>query len=358
MSLNLEMARNVWECALPKGCNKLVLQCFIHHLNAKENTAYFGLSWPGVPRVAKMCGMSERSVQCHIRALQAAGILRARVRTGRTTRYSIHIDSLVQLVFEPETVLLDAPDVGSQPVDNSKNPAEIVDNSAPTPATFAQTLPVFAPQPAENDTKPVEICTLTLNRTLTEPLGTAAPALPASALMIDSVKPEVLAAFAAIRKAKRKEPVTAKVIEEICQQAHLAGLTLEQALQHCCHPDRKWARFEASWMQPGGASTSSRSRTATTMPTPAAALWKPPVSAPAAPEIRAAEQQRQRQLLQTRPEPVAGIQLGRPGPGWAHAIVHKHQSGQSVTRTQLREACLALKITPASLSAAHTDRTH
>ena len=39
-------------------------------------------------------------MQGHIRALERAGILRARLRTGRTTRYSIHTDSLVPLVFE------------------------------------------------------------------------------------------------------------------------------------------------------------------------------------------------------------------------------------------------------------------
>ena len=167
--------------------------------------------------------------------------------------------------------------------------------------------------------------------------------------MIDSVKPEVLADFAAIRKAKRKGPVTAQVIEEICQQAHLAGMTLEQALQHCCHPERKWARFDASWMHAKPSSSH-----AATVPTPAAALWKPPVSTPAAPDVRAAGCQRLNLIKHTPPAPVppvVGIELGA-GPGWAHAIVAKHLAGQRVSRASLHDACIALKITPASLRTA------
>jgi len=344
-SLNLQLTRKVWLSALPRGVSKVVLLCFCQHAN--DGT---GLSWPSVVRVARMCGMSERTVQCHIRKLEQAGILVARLRTGRTTRYTIHLNSLGPLVFESETVVL-ADDLAknNQPMDNFNNPAEIVNNSSITPATFAENMQGFAPQLAENDKKPVEICTLTINRTINEPKGTAVPALPASALMVDSVNPEVLARFAAIRKTKRKGPVTAEVIEEICRQAHLAGLTLEQALQHCCHADRKWARFEASWMQAKPSSSN-----AATVTTPAAGLWKPPVSQLAKPEIRIAELQRQRQICQTRPEPVAGMRLGRPGAGWAHAIVHKYQSGQPVSRTSLREACLVLKIMPASLSTTNT----
>ena len=235
MSLNLDLAAKIWRSALPKGCSRLVLQCFTHHLNDEK-----GLSWPSIRRVAHMCGMSERTVQLHVRALQAAGILRARLRTGHTTHYSIHLDALTPLVFKSDTVVLDV----GQAVDNSK---ESVGNSEESVGIDKE--PVGnETQPEKIDKEIVENFTLTLNRTLTEPPGTAAPALPVSAMMIDSVNPKVLADFAAIRKAKRKGAVTAEVIEEICQQAHIAGLSLEQALKHCCHPDRKWARFEASWM--------------------------------------------------------------------------------------------------------------
>lgn len=81
------------------------------------------------------------------------------------------------------------------------------------------------------------------------------------------MNPQVLADFAAIRQAKRKGPVTAAVIEEM-QQAHLAGLTLEQALQTCCDPRRRWALFEAGWLQaaPGGCAISPAATAATPEP--------------------------------------------------------------------------------------------
>ncbi|MCX7258124.1 MAG: hypothetical protein NTZ64_15790 [Polaromonas sp.] len=159
------------------------------------------------------------------------------------------------------------------------------------------------------------------------------------------MKPEVLADFAAIRKTKRKGPVTAAVIEKICQQAHLAGLTLAQALQTCCDPRRRWARFEASWLRaaPAGGASS-----AATLTTPAPALWQPPESKPAAPEVVAAGRARIAALRQR----VVGAGLGcGASKGWAHAAIEKHQSGQPVRRAVLLDACAVLKLDPASLAA-------
>ncbi len=326
MSLNLDMTAKLWLSALPKGINKLVLLCFCQHLNDTS-----ALSWPSISRVARMCGMSERTVQCHVRALQRAGILLARLRIGRTTQYSIDLRALAPLQFAT------APDL-FEPADNA-NPAVFAadgaDSGTPPPQIAASTPANPAPITAFNSEKNIK--------------GTAAPALPDTVMMIDGVNPQTLADFAAIRKTKRKGAVTAAVIEEICQQAHLAGMTLQQALTKCVKA--KWARFEAAWLE---RSAQAENRFGgggrpicawETTPMPASALWKPPVSTPASPEIRAAEQQRQRQIRQTPPEPVTG-------PGWAHRIVQRHQSGERVSHAVLRDACLALKIAPASLSAA------
>jgi len=320
-SLSLDLAAHLWRCALPRGISKLVLQCFCHHVNNES-------------------GLSARAVQGHVRGLVKAGILRPRLRIGHATRYTVHLDGLALLVF-PSTL-----GGGVAVPGDLWQDASAVDNPAPTPAVFAAT-------PAENDTPPPQISTLTpaesapitvLNsKENTE--GTGAPVLPAALMMIDGVNPQVLADFAAIRKAKRKGPVTAAVIEEICQQAHLAGLTLEQALQTCCDPRRRWARFEAGWLQaaPGGWAS-----TATTAATPAPALWKPPVAKPAAPEVVAAGRARIAALRQA----TVGAGLGSSkGCGWAHAAIEKHKSGQPVRRAVLLDACAALRLDPASLGA-------
>ena len=334
-SLSLDLAAHLWRCALPRGVSKLVLQCFCHHLNNESS-----LSWPSIVRVALMCGMSERTVQGHVRALVKAGILRPRLRIGHATRYTVHLDGLAPLVFPSM--------LGGGVAAQGKlwQGAGAVDNPAPTPAVFAATH-------AENGTPPPQISTLTPaesapitvlnNKENTE--GTGAPALPATLMMIDGVNSKVLADFAAIRKTKRKGPVTAAVIEEICQQAHLAGLTLEQALQTCCDPRRKWARFEAGWLQaaPGGCVISRAATTATP------ALWKPPVAKPATPEVVAAGRARIAALRQA----TVGAGLGSSkGCGWAHAAIEKHQSGQPVRRAVLLDACAALRLNPASMSAA------
>jgi len=93
-SLSLDLAARLWRCALPRGTSKLVLQCFCHHVN---NTS--GLCWPSIARVARMCGLSERAVQGHVRGLIKAGILRPRLRIGHATRYTVHLDGLAPLVF-------------------------------------------------------------------------------------------------------------------------------------------------------------------------------------------------------------------------------------------------------------------
>lgn len=327
-SLSLDLAARLWRCALPRGISKLVLQCFCHHVNNES-----GLSWPSIARVALMCGLSARAVQGHVRGLVTAGILRPRLRIGHATRYTVCLDGLTPLAFAS------TPGAGA------------VDKQAPTPAAFA------AP-PAENGTPspqistptPAESAPITVLNRQENTEGTGAPALPSALLAVDGVKPEVLADFAAIRQAKRTGPVTAAVIEAIGQQARLAGLSLEQALLTCCDPRRRWARFEAGWLQaaPGGR-VISPAATATTVTTPAPALRKPPVAKPAAPEVVAAGRARIAALRQA----AVGAGLGSSKScGWAHAAIEKHQSGQPVRRAVLLDACAALRLNPASLAAA------
>ena len=75
--LDLDMTAKIWRSALPHGI-KQVLLCFTHHFNAAG-----GLSWPGIPRVARMCGMSERTVQGHTPALERTGRRLIALQCGR-----------------------------------------------------------------------------------------------------------------------------------------------------------------------------------------------------------------------------------------------------------------------------------
>ena len=337
-SLSLDLAARLWRCALPRGTSKLVLQCFCHHVN---NTS--GLCWPSIARVARMCGLSERAVQGHVRGLVTAGILRPRLRVGHATRYTVHLDGLTPLVFAS------APGGGVVVRDDVWQGAGAVHRPAPTPAVFAAPAAKnYTPPPQISTLTPAESAPITVLNIQQNTEGTGAPALPIVLNRVDGVRPEVLADFAAIRQAKRMGPVTAAVIEVIGQQARLAGLSLEQALQTCCDPRRRWARFEAGWLSaaPGGFGFSPAATIATVT---APALWKPPVAQPAAPEVVAAGRARIAALRQA----TVGAGLGSSkGCGWAHAAIEKHQSGQPVRRAVLLDACAALKMNPASLRGA------
>ena len=354
--LSLDLAARLWRCVLPRGVSKLVLQCFCHHINNES-----GLCWPSIARVALMCGLSERAVQGHVRRLVTAGILRPRLRIGHATRYTVHLDALAPLVFRP------TPGAGAswpaEPWPGVAVPAEpqpahagAGDNAAPTPAAFAAPPAENAPVPPQLSTPtPAESAPITVFNFKENIEGTGAPALSAAPVLIEGVAPEILADFAAIRKTKRKGPVTAAVIEEICQQAHLAGLTLAQALQTCCDPRRRWARFEAGWLRPapggwaGGAQSANAAHTASSAaPLTTPAPWQPPVFKPAAPEVVAVGRARLQALRQSIVGAGAGCGASK---GWAHAAIEKHQSGQPVRRAVLLNACAALKLDPASLSA-------
>jgi hypothetical protein len=357
---SLDLAAKIWRSAMPAHCNKLVLQCMVHHVNDES-----GLCWPSVERVALMCGMNTRTAQRHLRALQAAGLLRPKLRTGRTTHYSVHLDGLVGLVFPSATVVLDA-----EPVDNSTAPPE-------QPAKNDEELSKNDTQPDKNDAQCVEIATLTVDRTveLTED-RTAAPASPVALPSIEEVKPETLADFAACRKAKfgrsTKGRFTAALIDSIRAEATLAGLTLQAALEHCCHPERRWASFKAEWLKPKTASQPAPAAPVKvwapdTTPIPPAQAATPAGPPPepvklATPEVVAAALTAYRAKCPpapaAKPAPAGApampsgasdISIAADAPPWAVAIVTKHRSGQPVSRNSLHTACQTLKIDPTIL---------
>lgn len=337
--LSLDLAARLWRCALPRGASKLVLQCFCHHVN---NTS--GLCWPSIARVALMCGLSERAVQGHVRRLVTAGILRPRLRTGHATRYTIHLDGLVPLVFPTPAAF------AATPAENASPPPQV---STPTPAESA-------PRTVFNFQKNIKV--------------TATPALPDALLLAEGLPPQVLADFAAIRAKKKLGALNATALDALCSQAAIAGLTLAQVLAICC--TRNWGRFEAAWLTDtrrspaSSASANPASTNANTVPAPPAGPPPEPPAPPkrAAPEVVAAGRQRLQEIRQTMcgapampamPTGAREIRIAPDAPSWAVAIVNKQRTGEYVNRTALHDACTVLKLDPASLrrAASHDART-
>jgi hypothetical protein len=276
--INLDTVAKIWRSALPKGCNKLVLQAFAHHINSDPEHPHFGLAWPSVKRVALMCGMKERTAQAHIRTLRAAGLLRPQRRAGATTLYAVVTDSLEPLVFTTDIVDLDA---DGKPVDNSRTTAfRAVDNLAapcPSPANFAKIRQDFCAPRADfcsGDYQNLHPkASLTFDLKLEDSQSPAAPASPVQPYPhFGDIKPETLADFAASRKSKfgpgAKGKVTAELISQIAAEAELAGMTLQAALEHCCHPERRWASFKAEWFKPKAPASAPPAPVAVFVPEP------------------------------------------------------------------------------------------
>lgn len=85
------------------------------------------------------------------------------------------------------------------------------------------------PQPTINN-KPLTINNIK-NKSLTPPSG---------------VDPDVFQDFVTLRRSK-KAPVTATAIKGFEQEAIKAGMTLQQAMEHCC--SRGWTGFKAEWLK-------------------------------------------------------------------------------------------------------------
>jgi hypothetical protein len=59
------------------------------------------------------------------------------------------------------------------------------------------------------------------------------------------VSPQLVADWIAVRKAKRAGPLTETVITGLGREADKAGISVEQAVRHCC--EAGWAGFKAEW---------------------------------------------------------------------------------------------------------------
>lgn len=186
-----------------------------------------------------------------------------------------------------------------------------------------------------------------------------------------------MADFAACRKDKfgrgAKGKITVELIDSIRAEAAIAGMTLQAALEHCCHPDRRWASFKAEWFKPKTVSQPAPAAPVkvwapdtTPIPPAPAALATPPAGPPpepvklASPEVVAATlaAYHAKNPPAAKPTPAAApamptgatnISIAPGAPPWAVGIVNKQRTGQYVSRAALDNACAVLKIDPAIL---------
>lgn len=114
-----------------------------------------GIGWPSVEHIAHYCSTSVRSVQSHLAALEAAGMISREMRVGRSTIYRVYKDRFPHDTYfdkkrKPQQILHPrnsrTPEEFSPPQNLHQTPAEF----APTPAEFAPTPATVAPRTLNN----------------------------------------------------------------------------------------------------------------------------------------------------------------------------------------------------------------
>ena len=190
-----------WELQGMNCGQKLVL------LALCDNASDAGNCWPSIETIAGKCCMGVRTVHRHIADLTAAGHIEAIQRPGRTAMYTVH-------------------------------PCQIG-----TPAKSAP-LPKTTTTPANLATTPANLANAYIREPSREPPKEPSRAQGATPSRPDDVDSQTWADWLTHRKTKRAA-VTQTVVDQHREQAGRAGLTLSQALAHCCSSG--WQGFRADW---------------------------------------------------------------------------------------------------------------
>jgi len=278
----LELTRRAWSCALTP-VTKLVLLAYCLHASDQ------GLCWPSLARIATFTGLNQRTVQRHVRILEAAGALVALSKPRAATQtYQLNMQALGLAQALPDftsatTPAPDAPtasdlpglpelgdwpelDFTSGPVDNftsgggalSPHPRQRVHKGAAqstqTPGTAPPKLYELnrTDEGTEHAAHAPELPAFTAPPS-PQAMPTASPASRSSAtppVLVDQEKTEAqaLARFAALHQRKGYGPVTDATLDTLKAEGELAGLTLPQVVTHCV--ERRWGTFRAAWLTP------------------------------------------------------------------------------------------------------------
>lgn len=256
-SANLALMAQIWGAQLD-STTKMVALCFAKHLSDVT-----GLSWPSMLTVARECSLrSERTASNHTKRLEAMGVLTPVARANRPAalagiRSKVYALNAAALPVPTQLNLPTGDADATQPphihaaqhADGAPPPAQQPAADTDTDALIwpeliwaddaqlPDTAPQSTHQPAPKAAQAARAERATAPRR-------AAPA--ASTLLDGFAAPENIAAWLKVRADKRKPALTAADVADLCQQAQLAGLTLDEALTQCIA--RNWAAFDHKWL--------------------------------------------------------------------------------------------------------------
>ncbi len=229
-----------------------------------------GVCWPSVETIAKRCLSSVRTVQVHISALVAKGLLQRIYRKGRSAITKVLIPTPAESAPLPPQNLHPEPAIESVNTIIAAPPAEPLPAAVSPPLLFSEIpeQPKTAIEPSQNmgEACPLpEALQSTVDRSMasiSEPPAekqTSELDNPVIDLQVDTqtqvavdplvdVPATLLQDLGEVRKAKKRTPKPTRTEANLWfAEAQKAGWTMEQViLTMVLHG---WSRFEASWVQ-------------------------------------------------------------------------------------------------------------
>lgn len=223
------MAR-VWAYSSRRGSDLLMMLAIADFADDEGN------AYPAVPTLAQKCRMSDRNANHILVALRAAGELEIRHSEGPkgTNRYRIVLPEL-------EGVKRTSPPRSPRPLTLASPPTP---EAGVSPEAGIRVKPVAEGGEAgsSNPLKPAS----------DEPSGNhhgpsveSARALHTADAFMPDVDAQVLNDWLQVRKARKAGPITKTAADKLRKEAEKAGLTLQEAVEVCCH--RGWQSFNAGW---------------------------------------------------------------------------------------------------------------
>lgn len=191
------------------------------------------LAFPCAETLSKVTQQDRKTVLKNLKALESSALIFPAGKTGRTgqvTVWRLPVVASDRTVNRPKNGTLSS---------TAKRPKNGIDESSKTVPLFhskSTNIPSEASQ--KRDTEPV--------RNPKEPKKKRSTSLDAArTAVLPEVAPQVLSDWMLVRKAKRAGPVTTTVAQILRTEAEKAGLSVQAAIEICCH--RGWQSFNAGW---------------------------------------------------------------------------------------------------------------
>ena len=219
-----------------------------------------GLCWPSVETIANRCLSSVRTVQMHINALSAKGLLQRTMRAGRSSLIKVTVPTPATSAPLPPQILHPEPAIEPINTTTAAPPPEPLPAAAMPPSLFPeipeQPKTAVEPLQAVDGTVALPAPVQAITGQSDAPAPTAHESVtvePVSAQVIEEnpladVPATLLADLGEVRKAKKKPAKVTRTEAQILKtEAEKAGWTLEQVIvTMICHG---WSRFQADWVQ-------------------------------------------------------------------------------------------------------------